>query len=70
MNVLVIIPGKGSEWIMDATYVDRDGNKNPKGRFVRGGAWEYDGGWNMPDDYHGQTVQVTYPRKWVLKVEL
>lgn len=69
MDVLVINPGHGSEWLSDAAYVDRYGEPNPRGRFVRGYGWEYDGGWNMPDDYRGMEVPVTVPRRWVLKVD-
>ena len=39
MNVLVIEPGRGSLWLTDAEYVDRFGEPNPKGRFVRGTNW-------------------------------
>lgn len=69
MNVLVIQPGRGSEWWTDAVWVDRFLRPNPRGRFVQGSAWEYDGGWNMPDDYRGMAITVWAPRKWVLKVE-
>jgi hypothetical protein len=69
MNVLVIEPGHGSLWLTDATYVDRFGKSNPRGRYVCGRGWEYDGGWNMPDDYRGQYITLTYPRRWVLKVD-
>ena len=69
MNVLVIWPGNGSEWLSDAVYVDRFGKPNPKGRFVCGSSWYYDGGWNMPDDYQGQYEALTVPRKWILKIE-
>jgi len=68
MDVLVIMPGHGSEWLTDAVYVDRYGKPNPRGRFVRGSGWEDDGGWNMPDDYQGMAVPVMVPRKWILKV--
>jgi hypothetical protein len=69
MNVLVIEPGHGSVWLSRAVYVRRDGTPSTRGHFVRGEAWEYDGGWNMPDDYRGYEVSVTYPRRWILKVE-
>lgn len=69
MNVLVIEPGHGSLWLEDAVFVDRNGKPNPRGRFVCGRAWEYDGGWNMPDDYQGQPITMTYPRRFILKVE-
>ena len=69
MSVLVIDPGHGSLWIEHAQYVDRFGDPNPRGRFVRGVTWAYDGGWNMPDDYQGQWEGVTYPRKLILKIE-
>jgi len=68
MNVLVIEPGYGSFWLDRAVYVDRSGKPNPRGRFVTGSTWDYDGGWNTPDDYRGQYIIVTYPRKWILKV--
>lgn len=69
MNVLVIEPGHGSTWLTEARYVKADGTPSERGHFVRGRAWEYDGGWNMPDDYQGHPITVTYPRRWVLKVE-
>lgn len=69
MDCLVIEPGHGSSWWTDCVWVDRHGKPNPKGRFVSGSAWEYDGGWNMPDDYRGQPVSQWAPRKRVLKVE-
>lgn len=69
MDVLVIVPGHGSEWLTDAVYVDRFGQPNPRGRFVSGSGWEYDGGWNMPDDYRGQPIRLTYPRRWVLRAD-
>ena len=69
MNVLIIWPGHGSEWLTDAVFVDRFGSPNPRGRFVQGSAWDYDGGWNMPDDYRGQYVPITVPRRWILKTE-
>ena len=69
MDALVIEPGHGSQWLTNAVYVDRYGKPNPRGRFVTGSAWEYDGGWNMPDDYQGQSVPYTTYRKFILKVE-
>ena len=69
MNVLVIEPGHGSHWLMNAVYVDRFGLPNPRGRFVYGLTWEYDGGWNMPDDYMGQYEPYTTYRRFILKVE-
>ena len=69
MNVLVIEPGHGSTWLTDAVYTDRYGKPNPRGRFVTGDVWVYDGGWNMPDDYRGQSEVLTYPRRFILKVE-
>ena len=69
MNVLVIEPGCGSHWLSHALYVDRFGNPNPRGRFVTGDVWCYDGGWNMPDDYHGQWEAYTTYRRFILKVE-
>jgi hypothetical protein len=69
MNVLVIEPGHGSHWLANAVYVDRYGKPNPRGRFVTGDSWEYDGGWNMPDDYMGQYETYTTYRKFILKVE-
>jgi hypothetical protein len=68
VNVLCIEPGHGSSWLSSAEFVDRVGKPNPRGRFVRGDVWTYDGGWNMPDDYHGQYETVTYPRRWILKI--
>ena len=68
-DVLVITPGHGSEWMTDAVIVDRMGRPNPRGRFVQASAWEYDGGWNMPDDYIGMPVTMTVPRRWVLRWE-
>ena len=56
MNVLVIEPGRGSTWLMDAVYVGKGGKPNPRGRSVRGVAWENDGSSNMPDDYQGQYI--------------
>lgn len=69
MNVLVIEPGHGSMWLTDAYYIDRFGRPNPRGRWVQGSVWVYDGGWNMPDDYRGQTESYAAPRKFILKVE-
>jgi hypothetical protein len=69
MNVLVIEPGHGSFWMTRAKRVRADGTPSPRGRFVCGEAWEYDGGWNMPDDYRGHHIWLTYPWRWVLKVE-
>lgn len=69
MNVLVIEPGNGSHWLTSAVYVDRFGKPNPRGRFVLGDSWEYDGGWNMPDDYRSQNEPYMTPRKMILKVE-
>ena len=69
MNVLVIEPGHGSHWLEHAEYVDRFGNVNPRGRFVQGDVWGYDGGWNMPDDYRGQYESYTTYRKFILKIE-
>ena len=62
MNVLVIVPGHGSEWLMDAHY---------EGDWVVGEAWD-DGGVGspfMPDDYRGEPVTMNYPRNFILKVE-
>lgn len=69
MNVLVIEPGHGSHWLEHAIYVDRHGSPNLRGRFVAGGVWTYDGGWNMPDDYRGQWEPYMTYRKFILKVE-
>jgi len=69
MNVLVIEPGHGSVWLTHAAYVDRFGKPNPRGRFVCGDTWVYDGGWNMPDDYRGQYETMRFPRRLILKVE-
>ena len=69
MNVLVIEPGRGSVWLSHAAYVDRFGRSNPRGHFVTGDVWAYDGGWNMPDDYTGQWEPYTTARKLILKVE-
>lgn len=59
MNVLVIEPGHGSTWLTSAVFVDRFGKPNQRGRFVSG----------MPDDYRGQSISLTYPRKFILKIE-
>lgn len=69
MNVLVIEPGNGSVWLTHAVYVDRFGKPNPRGRFVTGLTWVYDGGWNMPDDYQGQYESYTTHRRRIRKVE-
>ena len=69
MNVLVVVPGHGSEWLVDAVFVRADGTPSRRGRSVRGKAWTYDGGWNMPDDYRGQYETVWVPRRWVRRVE-
>lgn len=69
MNALVIEPGHGSTWLTEAERIRADGKPSARGGFVRGLAWEDDGGWNMPDDYRGQHICVTYPWRWVLKVE-
>lgn len=69
MNVLVIEPGNGSLWLHNAQYIDRYGNPNPRGRFVQGCVWAYDGGWNMPDDYMGQWEYYGTRRRFILKVE-
>jgi hypothetical protein len=69
MNVLVIEPGHGSAWLTHAVYVDRHGKMNARGRSVRGMYWEYNGGSNMPDDYRGEDIPLTYPRKFILKTE-
>ena len=69
MNVLVIEPRHGSTWLTDAVYVRRDGQPSTRGHYVQGDAWEYDGGWNMPDDYRGHSIPLTYPRRYILKVE-
>ena len=69
MNVLVIEPGNGSLWLSDAVFVDRFGKPNPRGRFVAGTVWSYDGGWNMPDDYMGQPEGYWTHRRYILKIE-
>jgi len=69
MNALVIEPGHGSTWLTRAEFVRSDGTPSVRGRYVRGLAWVYDGGWNMPDDYRGQYESVTVPRRWVLKLD-
>ena len=69
MNVLVIEPGHGSHWLTNAIFVDRFGEPNPRGRFVTGDSWTYDGGWNMPDDYMGQNEPYTTYRRFILKIE-
>lgn len=69
MNVLVIEPGHGSVWVMNAAYVDRFGRPNVRGRFVTGTIWEYSGSWNMPDDYRGHYEAYTTRRRLILKVE-
>jgi hypothetical protein len=68
-DVLVIDPGHGSYWLTRARYVDRFGSPNPRGRYVEGLVWYYDGGWNMPDDYRGEWLPVIVPRRYVLKIE-
>lgn len=68
MNALVIEPGHGSTWMTDAVFVDRFGRVNPRGRFVQGFVWD-EPGWNMPDDYQGMDIIMTYPRRFILKVE-
>jgi len=68
MEVLVIEPGHGSTWLSNAVYIDRNGNPNPRGRFVEGLVWAYDGGWNMPDDYQGQYEGYRTRRRFILKV--
>ena len=70
MNVLVIEPGHGSVWLAHAVFVDKHGQSNPRGRFIEGLTWVYDGGWNMPDDYQGQYEPYGAPRRYILKVEL
>lgn len=70
MNVLVIEPGHGSIWLSSACYVKADHvTPSPRGRYVKGDAWVYDGGWNMPDDYLGQSETMVFPRRFILKVE-
>jgi hypothetical protein len=69
MDVLVIEPGHGSVWLTNAQFVRADGEPSSRGRYVRGMAWTYDGGWNMPDDYLGQYEVMTFPRKLILKVD-
>lgn len=70
MDVLVIEPGHGSVWIEHAVYVDRFGHPNPRGHFVAGVVWAYDGGWNMPDDYRGQYEGYMAKRRLIRKVAL
>lgn len=69
VNVLVFIPGIGSVWFEKAYRCRADGALSPRGHFVRGQVWGYDGGWNMPDDYQGQYEPMWAPWKWVRKVE-
>jgi len=69
LKVLVIEPGNGSHWLSGAVFVDRFGKPNHRGRSVQGSVWAYDGGWNMPDDYHGQYETYTTPRRLILKIE-
>ncbi len=69
MDVLVVEPYRGSLWLANAVFVDRFGKPNSRGHFVRGEAWESDRGGNTPDDYSGYAVTLTYPRKWIRKVE-
>ena len=62
LDVLVIEPGHGSVWLMDSHYV---GDK------VTGWAWDDSGRGSafMPDDYRGEKVILTYPRRFILKIE-
>ena len=69
MNVLVIEPGNGSLWLEDAVFVDRMGQPNPRGRFVMGTNWYHDSGPYLPDGGINIPETMTYPRKWILKVE-
>jgi hypothetical protein len=69
VTVLVIEPGHGSVWLFNAEFVDRYGRTNPRGRFVTGDVWAYDGGWNMPDDYLGQWESYTTHRRFILKID-
>lgn len=61
MDVLVIEPGHGSVWLRDAHY---------EGVFVVGEAWDDSsvGSGLMPDDFRGESVILTYPRRFILKV--
>lgn len=68
-RLLVIEPGHGSHWLSDAYYVDRFGKINPRGRFVTGNVWGYDGSWNMPEDYSGQWESYTTRRHLIIKIE-
>jgi hypothetical protein len=69
MDVLVIVPGHGSEWIENAVIVDRLGNPNPRGRFVQGTSWYHEGGWNIPEGGIDIPERVTYPRRFILKID-
>lgn len=60
MNVLVIEPGHGSFWLEGAAFVDRLGKAT---------TWEHEGGWNIPEGGFDVPYTLTYPRKWILKVE-
>jgi hypothetical protein len=64
MNVLVIEPGHGSLWLMDATYHD-------EGRWVEGWTWDDSGIGSalMPDDFRGEKVVLGFPTSYILKVE-
>jgi hypothetical protein len=69
MDVLVIWPGHGSEWLTDAVIVNRMGEPCPRGRFVQGTSWYHESGWNIPEGGINIPETLTVPRKWILKVE-
>ena len=69
MDVHVIEPGHGSFWLEDAVFVERMGNPNPRGRFVRGTVWSYENGPLDPDGGINIPETLTYPRHYVLRIE-
>lgn len=63
MNALVIEPGHGSLWLMDAEY-NEDGS-------VTGWTWDDTGTGSplMPDDYGGERLTLTFPANLILRTE-
>lgn len=61
MRALVIEPGRGSVWLDPAHY---------EGVYVVGETWDDSsaGSSLMPDDYMGEPVTLTFPRRFILKV--
>jgi hypothetical protein len=62
MKALVIEPGHGSTWLHDAHY---------EGVYVVGEAWDDSGVGSalMPDDFRGEPMTLSFPRRFILKVE-